>query len=149
MSLSKKGRATEKDVFIGSRIRFQRNVLGFSQEKLADLLGITFQQVQKYEQGTNRISAANLNELSKVFQVPLHFFFPDSFQESGRAKTVSAAGFSDNNQTGFGEDILARKETGDLLRLYYSIPDPNVRKKIVTMVEAMADSFKNDKKKSG
>ncbi len=123
------------DIHVGQRIKVRRSLLGLSQEKLAEAVGITFQQIQKYERGTNRVSAGRLFDLSKVLEVPVSFFF-DQF---GNAKTI-ANGMADNDQDGFEhDDIMTRKETTDLLRVYYSVEDENARKDIMKFIKSMAD----------
>ena len=137
-----KGTPNEVDVHVGQRLRIRRSLLGYSQEKLATLIGLTFQQVQKYERGTNRVSAGRLYELSKVLDVPVSYFFEQiSSQESSAGLN---AGLSDNNQDGFSHDselssdLMTSKETLDLLRIYYSIKDIDARKDIVKFIKSMA-----------
>lgn len=132
-----KGTPTDIDTHVGQRIRVRRSLLGLSQEKLAEALGITFQQVQKYERGTNRVSASRLHELSKALSVPVSFFF----DQSSSTPKATAYGFSDNEQEGFdsGEDIMQRKETLELIRIYYSVQSPEARKDIMTFIKSMAE----------
>jgi len=132
-----KGAPNEMDVHVGQRLRVRRALLGLSQEKLAEAIGLTFQQIQKYERGTNRVSAGRLFELSKVLDVPVGYFF-DQFGQSA-SERQAAFGMSDNEQAGFeGEDILERKETLDLIRVYYSVEDPDARKDIIKFIKSMA-----------
>lgn len=132
-----KGTPNEMDVHVGQRIKVRRSLLGYSQEKLAEAVGITFQQIQKYERGTNRVSAGRLFELSKVLSVPVNFFF-DQFEQSKGAQI--SPGMADNDQEGFQhDDIMTRKETTDLLRVYYSVKDENARKDIMKFIKSMAD----------
>jgi transcriptional regulator with XRE-family HTH domain len=131
-----KGTPNSVDIHVGQRLRVRRSLLGLSQEKLADAIGITFQQIQKYERGMNRISAGRLYQLSKTLEVPVSYFF-ESFGASANTQKVS--GLSDNNQESFGgEDMMQSKETLELLRIYYSIEDPQVRKDIVKFIKSMA-----------
>jgi transcriptional regulator with XRE-family HTH domain len=139
---NKKGRATSMDGVLGAQLRLRRTVLGISQEKLAEQIGVTFQQIQKYENGANRISASRLFELSKILNVPVSKFFESA--DFGQDMTPAAAGLSDNEQAAFEapEDIMSRKETLDLIRVYYSIEDPKLRKDLFKLVRSMAENFK-------
>src|ERR1700689_1524778 len=95
------------DVNVGSRVRLRRNMLGLSQEKLGDALGLTFQQVQKYERGANRIGASRLLELSRVLDVPVAFFYDET--DPVRAPAIPV-GFAEAEQEGFDSDPLRRRE---------------------------------------
>src|SRR5215469_7120842 len=103
--MKKDGRPSPIDVHVGSRVRLRRRLLAMSQEQLGDALGLTFQQVQKYERGMNRVGASRLFDLSRVLDVPISFFFDDM------PETVSAAGAErravglSENQDPFGDDI--------------------------------------------
>ena len=116
-----------------------------SQERLGEALGLTFQQVQKYERGVNRVGASRLFDLSRVLDVPISFFFddmPDSLASTYGAHTSRrAAGFSET-QDGFSDDALNRRETLELVRAYYRITDPAVRKRVFDLIKSMgpADS---------
>ncbi len=133
-----KGTPNKMDVHVGQRIKVRRSLMGLSQEKLAESVGITFQQIQKYERGTNRVSAGRLFELSKILDVPVNFFF-DQFDNNN-----VASGMADNDQDGFQhDDIMTRKETTDLLRAYYSVEDANARKDIMKFIKSMAERLKN------
>jgi len=127
------------DIHVGTRLRSRRLLLGMSQEELGKSVGLTFQQVQKYERGTNRVSASRLYELSHILQVPTTFFF-DGLPDDDMANT-QLAGFSDKGQDPFqGEDLMVKKETIDLIRAYYNIEDTSLRKQIMEMAKAMASS---------
>ncbi len=137
----KKGRANSIDENVGVQLRQRRALLGMSQEKLADQLGITFQQVQKYENGANRVSASRLYELSKVLDIPVSFFF-----ENTTANQSSASfGFADNDQDSFDgpADIMHRKETLEWIRIYYSLENPKLRKDLFKLVRSMVENLKN------
>lgn len=141
-SANVKGRASELDVFLGKQLRAARLTKNMSQEKLADQLGITFQQIQKYERGKNRISAARLFELSKIFNVPVTYFY-DSLEKKGKP----AFGFSEQEQEEFAvDDKLESKETYDLIRVYYSIQDPKLRKNLFSFMKSMAENLKSQEK---
>lgn len=137
--VKKKGRAGSLDEFIGTRLRQRRALMGMTQEKLADAVGITFQQVQKYENGANRISAGRLFEFSNILDVPVDYFYDGA---KGGKKT--AAGLAESGQSPFEgpEDIMQRKETLELIRVYYSIQSPKLRKDLFNLVKSMAESLK-------
>lgn len=134
-----KGTPDDMDIHVGQRIRVRRSLLGLSQEKLAEALNITFQQVQKYERGTNRVSAGRLFQLSSVLGVPISYFFDQPFESS--SKKTMAYSLSDNAQSAYdsGEDLMQRKETLDLIRIYYSVENPEARKDIMTFIKSMAE----------
>ena len=111
-----------------------------SQERLGEALGLTFQQVQKYERGVNRVGASRLFDLSRVLDVPISFFFddmPDSLANTyGAQSSRRAAGFTES-QDGFTDDALNRRETLELVRAYYRITDPAVRKRVFDLIKSM------------
>jgi transcriptional regulator with XRE-family HTH domain len=127
------------DVHVGARVRLRRTLLGMSQERLGEALGLTFQQVQKYERGVNRIGASRLFDLSRVLDVPISFFFDDMpGQAGGSSQSFArrAAGFAEA-QDGFEDDTLHRRETLELVRAYYRIQDPAVRRRVFDLIKAM------------
>lgn len=136
-----KGTPDSVDVHVGQRLRVRRSLLGMSQEKLADAIGLTFQQIQKYERGVNRISAGRLFQFSKILDIPVSYFY----DQIDGGKGQIATGLSDNDQESFGgeDDIMQRKETIDLVRSYYSIDDQAKRKEILRFIKAMTDSSSN------
>src|SRR5271163_504836 len=112
------------DIHVGSRVRLRRNMLGLSQEKLGEAIGLTFQQVQKYERGANRIGASRLMELSGVLDVPVSFFFDET--DPVRAPAIPV-GFEETPQEGFESDPMRKRETLELIGAYYEIGNPSVR----------------------
>jgi transcriptional regulator with XRE-family HTH domain len=134
------GRPSPIDVHVGSRIRLRRTLLGMSQERLGEALGLTFQQVQKYERGVNRVGASRLFDLSRVLDVPISFFFddlPESLASTyGSHLTRRTTGFTEM-QDGFTDDALNRRETLELVRAYYRITDPAVRKRVFDLIKSM------------
>lgn len=121
------------DIHVGGRVRLRRTLLSMSQEKLASALGITFQQVQKYENGTNRVGASRLFHIAKVLKVPVSFFFEGYNNMSDDSAQVA------ETQEGIeASDMLNKKETVDLVRAYYTIEDPIVRKKFLEMIKTFA-----------
>lgn len=130
------------DTHVGTRIRLRRTLMGMSQEKLGEALGLTFQQVQKYERGVNRVGASRLFDLSRVLDVPINFFFDDlsdhlsGLHGTGHATRV-AGGFAEP-QAGFSNDeSLNRRETLELVRAYYRITEPSVRKRVFDLIKSM------------
>jgi transcriptional regulator with XRE-family HTH domain len=123
------------DVQVGARVRLRRNMLGFSQEKLGEAIGLTFQQVQKYERGANRIGASRLHELSRVLDVPVSFFFDD--MDPVRAPAIPG-GFAEPAAEAFDSDPLRRRETVELVDAYYTIEDPAVRRRLFELARTLA-----------
>ena len=122
------------DIHVGSRIRMRRTLLGLSQEKLGDALGLTFQQVQKYERGANRVGSSRLYEISRILDVPISFFFDEMSGDVSNAGTVAAVEPVEGSQ----RDPLARRETLELVRAYYRIDDPRVRKSVFELMKSIA-----------
>jgi transcriptional regulator with XRE-family HTH domain len=127
------------DVHVGSRVRLRRTLLGMSQEKLGEALGLTFQQVQKYERGANRIGSGRLFHLSKVLDVPVSFFFDDLPEgQGGVAPPANLSGMSDTPVESFEAEAMSRRETLELVRAYYRITDAAVRKRVFELVKSIA-----------
>jgi transcriptional regulator with XRE-family HTH domain len=122
------------DIHVGSRVRLRRTMLGMSQEKLGEHLGITFQQIQKYEKGANRIGASRLQQISSVLNTPVSFFFEDA---PGMSATTPA-GFAEAESTNYVVDFLSSSEGLQLNRAFVKIKDAKVRRKIVEMVKALS-----------
>jgi transcriptional regulator with XRE-family HTH domain len=136
-----KGTPDPVDVHVGQRLRVRRSLLGLSQEKLAESIGLTFQQIQKYERGMNRISAGRLYQFSKILDVPVTYFY-DQF---GGGVKIANIGMADNDQEEFAAgDLMQNKETLDLLRAYYSIENQEMRKDIQKFVKSMANRISSD-----
>jgi len=123
------------DAFVGSRVRMRRLMVGLSQEKLADGLGITFQQVQKYEKGTNRIGASRLQAIADILGVHPSFFFQ---QDNGKPQSPETA--ADIHESQEISSFVASKEGIALNRAFLKIADPVLRKKIISLVAAMANT---------
>ena len=121
------------DKYVGSRVRMRRIMLGMSQEKLGEALGLTFQQVQKYEKGTNRVGASRIQQISEILQVPVSFLF-----EGGPSGTPSTGGFSEGTSPAYVSDFLATSEGLALTRAFTRITDGKLRRSIVEMVEQIA-----------
>ncbi|GAB4143279.1 MAG: hypothetical protein Tsb0016_12240 [Sphingomonadales bacterium] len=121
------------DVHVGARVRLRRTLLGMSQEKLGDALGLTFQQVQKYERGANRIGSSRLFQLSQILDVPVSYFFDEIPETPANAPP----GMAEAQAEPFETEHLARRETLELVRAYYRIADPTVRKRIFELVKSV------------
>lgn len=134
----KTGKPNPIDVHVGSRVRLRRTLLGMSQEKLGEAIGLTFQQVQKYERGANRIGASRLFDLSRVLDVPVSFFFDDMPAEAAAAPVDDEeTGTSHEAPSGYEPDPMAKRETLELVRAYYRIDDPAVRKRTFDLLKAL------------
>lgn len=123
--------ANRTDKHVGARVRMRRMMLGLSQEKLGDALGLTFQQVQKYEKGTNRIGASRLQQLSDILKVPVAFFF-EGLPTNNMATDTGVQSLQQHLAT---TDGLA------LTKAFAAITDSNIRKKIVDLVEQIATAI--------
>ncbi len=120
------------DVQVGGRVRLRRTLLGMSQEKLGEALGLTFQQVQKYERGVNRIGSSRLYHLSQILDVPVSFFFDELDPD------VISEGLGEKPQQPFEPDPLVKRETLELVRAYYKIRDPKARKRLFELTKAIS-----------
>jgi len=121
------------DKYVGSRVRMRRIMLGMSQEKLGEALGLTFQQIQKYEKGTNRVGASRIQQISEILQVPVSFLF-----EGGPSGIANTEGFSENASPTYISDFLATSEGLALTRAFTRITDAKLRRSIVDLVEQIA-----------
>ena len=121
------------DIYVGSRVRLRRMMLSMSQEKLGEHLGITFQQIQKYEKGTNRIGASRLQHIATVLEVPVSFFFEDA-----PGTPQEAAGLAESRSENYVIDFLSSSEGLQLNRAFVQIKEPKVRRKIVELVREIA-----------
>src|ERR1044072_2883211 len=120
------------DKHVGSRVRMRRMMLGMSQEKLGDALGLTFQQVQKYEKGTNRIGASRLQQISLILQVPVAFFFEGAPAPPGRPQ-----GMGDAPSPAYVTDFLATNDGLALVKAFMRIENSKLRRRLVELVEEM------------
>jgi transcriptional regulator with XRE-family HTH domain len=138
--MASKGYPNPIDVHVGARVRLRRTLLGISQVGLAEAIGLTFQQVQKYEKGLNHVSSSRLYELAEMLDVSIPYFF-DEMSGGVSAQTPSALMKAKQRPENEQEaDPLARRETLELVRAYYRIPDPVVRKRLGDLVKAVARS---------
>lgn len=117
------------DVYVGGRVKDRRSELGMSQSKLAANLGVTFQQVQKYEKGTNRISASTLYAIARILKVNWHYFI-DGYQ--------NATSLSDGAGAVYDVDKKKKREANELLRAFFKIENPKIRKKFLDLLKSVA-----------
>jgi transcriptional regulator with XRE-family HTH domain len=125
------------DAHVGSRVRLRRMLLGMSQERLGESMGLTFQQVQKYEKGVNRIGASRLFQISKILDVPVQFFFEEA-PYSGDGNAVR--GMVESDSEAFILEFLNSREGLELNRAFVKIGDAKVRKSVVDLVRALSGS---------
>ncbi len=138
------GQPNPIDVHVGGRVRLRRTLLGMSQEKLAEAIGLTFQQVQKYERGANRIGSSRLFDLARILDIPVSYFF-DDMSASVAARTPSRLrGLAEAKPEPFEPDPMAKRETLELVRAYYRIADPVVRKRVFELTKALGKARKSD-----
>lgn len=127
------------DVHVGSRIRLRRMMLEISQEKLGDALGITFQQVQKYEKGSNRVGASRLQEIARALDIGVGFFFEDAPDANGNPVN----GLGEAKSGAYVVDFISSTEGLHLVRAFLSIPDRKQRRAVIDLVRAIADGHEN------
>ena len=135
--MASKGHPNPIDVHVGKRLRLRRTLLGMSQEKLAEAIGLTFQQVQKYERGTNRVSSSRLFDLTRVLDVSLAYFF-DEMGDDIASQSPSALQGRAPETADIEQDPAAKRETLELVRAYYGIQDQQVRQTLVKMIRSIA-----------
>jgi len=137
--MASKGHPNPVDIHVGGRLRMRRTLLGFSQETIADRLGLTFQQVQKYERGTNRVSSSRLFDLCRILNVPVAYFFDEMGSEVTSQSPATLAG-QKPKPVDQEQDPAAKRETLELVRAYYGIEDHMVRQRLTKMIRAIAQS---------
>lgn len=125
------------DVHVGKKLKLRRNVLGLSQGELGTKIGVTFQQIQKYERGANRIGSSRLYDLSQILNVPINYFFEGINDLSSILGNVSIKGFAEKPSVNFRKECVDSKETLALVKAYYKIDDPAIRKKILGLIKAV------------
>jgi transcriptional regulator with XRE-family HTH domain len=122
------------DRHVGSRVRMRRMLIGMSQEKLGEALGLTFQQVQKYEKGTNRIGASRLHRIGTILGVPIEFFYEGAPHGGG-----PAGGFSESASSTYVSDFLSTSEGVQLVKAFLAVKDPKIRRKIVELISVLGE----------
>ena len=134
------------DIHVGARLRLRRSLTGMSQEQLGKALGLTFQQIQKYERGANRMGASRLYQLGRILNVQVDWFFDElpslkkpaaGFAESGQASLKG--GPEGKADSADDPEIMQRRETLEFVRAYYRITDPKKRRKVYELIKSMAD----------
>ncbi len=146
-SKSRYGRGTGKphpvDVHVGARVRVRRKLLGMTQTKLGDALGLTFQQVQKYEKGANRIGSSRLYDLSRVLDLPIEHFFEDIPADVAASSPAKGRGKA-KEPPGYKLGPMTKRETLELVRAYYKIEDADLRKRVYLLIKTLAPSAGKD-----
>jgi transcriptional regulator with XRE-family HTH domain len=122
------------DIHVGNRVRQRRTLLGLSQEKLGEALGLSFQQVQKYERGTNRVSASRLYEMGRVLDVPVSYFFENIDAAEVASQTSGGRGAEER------PDPMNRRETLVLVQSYYGITDATLRRRMLDLIKSLRRS---------
>jgi len=133
------GVADPVDVHVGSRVRLRRTLLGLSQEKLGEAVGLTFQQIQKYERGANRIGASRMYDLSHVLDVPVSFFFEDMPDKIKKREDTPSDSLGAHTLEEADKDPLTRRETLELVRAYYKVGNAAVRKRVFELIKSLAE----------
>ena len=128
------------DRHVGSRVRMRRMLMKMSQEKLGEALGLTFQQIQKYEKGLNRIGASRLQQISKTLNVPPSFFFEGAPTGVGTAAVEGATGFAEEGQSQYVVDFMSTAEGLHLNRSFARIRNPKVRRRLVELIASLAEA---------
>jgi len=134
ISPSKKGKPHDVDIHVGGRVRLRRSALGLSQDQLGAAIGLSFQQVQKYERGANKIGASRLYEMSKILQTPISYFFENYGDNS----------LAEDGNSPYQADPVLKRETLELMRAYHQIINPKQRKKILKLVQALAEDSQRE-----
>ena len=124
------------DAHVGTRVRLRRMLLGMSQEKLGEHLGLTFQQVQKYEKGVNRIGASRLFDLARVLAVPIQFFYDEA--PADLTESVAMPGFAERPAESYVVEFLSTREGLELNKAFVKIADPKVRRSVVDLVRSLS-----------
>ncbi len=132
------------DIHVGSRLRMRRTLAGLSQENLGNAVGLTFQQIQKYERGTNRIGASRLYEFSQILLVPVSYFFDELSDDLGTSEGRFQLGMQYKTEGAPSPDSMARRETLELVRGYYNITDPKVSQIVYQLVTQLGKIDSSD-----
>ncbi len=139
------GKRNPVDIHVGTRIRLRRTLMGLSQEKLGELVGLTFQQIQKSEKGANRVGASRLYQFAKVLEVPPSFFFDDMPDDvAGGPLTSMAEPEPDAYEAA---DPMTKRETLELVRAYYKIDDSLVRRRLFELVKAAGGTVRTRRRR--
>lgn len=131
------------DVYVGARLRLRRNLIGLSQKRLGESAGLTFQQIQKYERGTNRMGASRLFQLARLLGVSVSYFFDE--MSSGMSGDEYGMGFAEGAPTPLDgvpegkDEVIQRRETLELIRAYYRIKDSKKRRKVLAIIKSVSE----------
>ena len=128
------------DIHVGARVSLRRHLLGLTLQTLAKAVGTTYQQIQKYERGVNRVSASRLFNLGRALDVPVSFFFEDFSPEAAGGGKRRARGLSEAPASVLEPDLLSKRETVGLIRAYYRVTDPGLRKRVLDLIKALGDN---------
>lgn len=134
-----KKQANPVDARVGHRVRLRRMLMGMSQERLGELLGLTFQQVQKYEKGVNRIGAGRLFEIAGILSVPVSFFYEDA-----EAALTATPGFAEDDESGSVMEFISSGEGLQLTLAFMRIKDSKVRRRILDLVRELSDEIEKE-----
>jgi transcriptional regulator with XRE-family HTH domain len=134
------GKPNPIDIHVGGRVRLRRTLLGMSQEKLGEAIGLTFQQVQKYERGANRIGSSRLFDLARVLDVPVSYFFEDMSADTAARTPSRIKGLGEAKAGAIEPDPMVKRETLELVRAYYRIGDPAIRKRLFELTKSLANA---------
>lgn len=140
----KPGESNPIDIHVGTRLRHRRTLLGMSQGKLGETVGLTFQQIQKYERGANRIGASRLYDLSRVLDVPISYFFEEMPTELSHDRYKEVSQQLSTDVSAFETDNMTRRETLELVRNYYQITNPAIRRRVFELTKVLCDESQDD-----
>lgn len=126
------------DVHVGKRLRLRRTIMGMSQESLGTAIGVTFQQIQKYERGANRMGASRLFEFSRILTVPVSYFF-EEYEAPSDGEAYAVSGMAESPAANFEHEQMTSRETMEMMRAYYRIQSTKVRKGVFDLVKTLAE----------
>jgi|TARA_R110002072_G_scaffold9326_6_gene45504 transcriptional regulator with XRE-family HTH domain len=139
------GKPNPVDIHVGSRLRQRRTLLGLSQQRLGDALGLTFQQIQKYERGANRVGASRLFDIARVLDTDINYFFAEMAEAVAARSPRQLLSLAEEDEPFLhNPDPLAKRETLELAKAYLRITDPSTRKRLFELTKALADHDDND-----
>jgi len=139
VQMRRKGAPHPVDVHVGQRLRLRRTMMSMSQEKLGSLLGLTFQQIQKYERGTNRIGASRLWEIARLLETPMSFFFDGFDAPDG----VNPPGAFNEELAPYDPAMTTKRDTLEVIRLFNAVDDPLARRRVLEMLRAVIATLDN------
>lgn len=125
------------DIHVGQRLRLRRTIMGMSQEALGNAIGVTFQQIQKYERGTNRMGSSRLFDFARILNVPVSYFF-EEYKEPASGQTQTG-GLSEPEIPAFDHEQISSRETMEMMRAYYKIESAQARKRVFELIKTLAE----------